>query len=174
MIGEFLAAVVFAALITVLIKRRPWERHEEDRLTVEAWFETFSTDSYLPMLRLAEPLDAGFLTMRRGPVEAARYKREQRKILKEYLRVLSRDFHRLHRLATESAIRARNDHDNSSLALLEDKLEFIFAMWSIELRIMLNEIAPCVVNLRPLLASVEELTARTRQITRRRAEYRLS
>ena len=82
MIVEFLAAVVFAALITVLMKRWPWKRHEEDRLAVEAWFETFSTDSYLPMLRLAEPLDAGFLTMRRGPEQAARYKREQRKLLK--------------------------------------------------------------------------------------------
>ncbi len=174
MIGEILAALFVAALGAIVLWRKPWRRQEENLAAVEAWLETFSPESYTPMLRLAERLDVGFLTQHRGPEEATRYKKLQRQILREYLRVLSRDFHRLHRLATESALRARTDPESSSLALVEEKLEFIFAMWSIELRLLLNEVAPCAVNLRPMLESVKELTERAREKSRRRLEYRIS
>jgi hypothetical protein len=174
MTGEILAAAVPAALITIVAWRRPWRRRDEQVVAMEAWLESFSPESYLPMLRLAESLDTGFLTAQRGPEEAARYRRLQRQILKEYLRGLSRDFHRLHSLATESALRARHDHENSSLALVEEKMEFAFSMWSVDIRLMVNDFAPCAVNLRPLIANVDELTARVREANRRRLEFRVS
>lgn len=174
MTAYYLAAAALAALIAITVRRRPWRRREENLAAMEAWLESYSPDVYLPMLRLAHSEDTGYLTTYRGSEEAARYRRVQRRILKEYLRSLSRDFHRLHALATESALRARNDHENSSLALVEEKLDFIFSMWSIELCLFVNEFAPCAINLRPLLADIGDLAAKARENARRRLEVRMS
>jgi hypothetical protein len=76
-------------------------------------------------------------------------------------------------IAAESAWRARIDHENSVLALIQEKLEFIFSVWNIELRLSLDKFAPCTINPQPLLANVDELTAKAREITRR-LEFRLS
>lgn len=172
-LGELLVALALVALVAILLCRRP-RRRADDRLAMEEWLEGFSPESYRPMLRLAEPHDAGFLLLQRGPEEAARYRRAQRQMLREYLRSLSCDFHRLHALATESALRARDDDENSSLALMEEKMDFIFSVYSIEFRLMMNSVVPCVVNLRPLLANVDELTAKAREVARRRLEFRVS
>lgn len=174
MIAEMLAVVFLAALITHLAWRRPWRRRHDELQAMEEWLAGFSLDSYLPMLRLSSSADSAFLAVKKGPVEAARYRRLQRKLLREYLRVLARDFHRLHALATESAIRAHADQDDSSLALVEEKMEFGFSIWSIELRLLLDEFTPCVVDLRPLLDNVDHLTARAREVSRRRLEFRVS
>ncbi len=174
MISEVLAVSLPAAVVVILAWRKPWRRRNDDLIVMEAWLETFSPDSYLPMLRLVEPLDANFLLRHRGPEAAARYRRTQRRMLREYLHRLSSDFNRLHAVATDSALRARSDQDGSSLALVEEKMEFIFSMWSIEARLLLSEILPSVVNLRPLLANVDELTAKARALSRRRLEFRVS
>lgn len=174
MILDLLAALTLAALVAVLAWRRPWRRRDDELLVMEAWLETFSPESYLPMLRLVETVDPGYLLANCGPLEAKRYKSLQRQMLREYLRGLARDFNRLHALATENAIRARAEEEDSSLALVEEKMEFIFSMWSIEFRLYVNQFAPCVVNLRPLLANVDQLTVKAREMSRRRLEYRLS
>lgn len=173
MTAYYLAAAAVAALIAITVRLRPWRRREDNLAAMEAWLETYSPDVYLPMLRLAHSADTGYLAVHRGPEEAARYRRVQRRILKEYLHGLSRDFHRLHALATESALRARNDRENSSLALVKEKLDFIFSMWAIELCLFLDEFAPCAINLRPLLADVGELAAKARESAQRRLEVRM-
>jgi len=174
MTGYYLAAVTVAALIVVVIWRRAWRKREDSLEINEAWLENFSPHSYLPMLRLANSGDSGYLKTQRGPEAAARYRRLQRRMLREYLRGLSRDFHRLHIIAAESSGRVRIDGENSSLALIEEKLEFIFSVWSIELRLLLDKLSPCTINPQPLLTNVDELTAKAREITRRRLEFRLS
>ena len=173
MTGYYLAAVPVAAFVVVLVWRRAW-RKREDSLQIEAWLASFSPDTYRPMLRLANAGDIGYLKMHRGPEAAAIYRRRQRRMLREYLHGLSRDFHRLHAIAAESAWRTRIDRENSALVLIEEKLEFIFSVWIIELRLVLDKLSPCTINPRPLLASVDELTARAREIARRRLEFRLS
>src|ERR1700691_4574640 len=174
MIGYYLAAVPVAALIVIVAWRRAWRNRADNLQITEAWLENFSPGSYLPMLRLANPGDSGYLNLQRGPEAAARYRCLQRRMLREYLRGLSRDFHRLHIIAAESSWRVRVDHENSALALMEEKLEFIFSVWIIELRLFLDKFSPCTVNPQPLLANVDELTAKAREITRRRLEFRLS
>jgi hypothetical protein len=171
MTGYYLGAV--AALIVIIASRRPWRRREDNLKVMEAWLDNFSPHSYLPMLRLADSGDTGYLNIQRGPMAAARYRRIQREILKDYVRGLSRDFHRLHALGTDDGLR-RIHHENSALALVDEKLEFIFSVWSIELRLLIGRFAPCAVNLQPLLANVDELTAKARETARRRLEYRLS
>ncbi len=174
MTGYYLAVVPVAALIVIVVWRRTWRKREDNLEITEAWLENFSPESYLPMLRLANLGDSGYLNAQRGPEAAARYRRLQRRMLREYLRSLSRDFHRLHIIADESSWRGRVDRENSALALVEEKLEFIFSVWSIELRLFLDRFSPCTINPQPLLASVDELTAKAREITRRRLEFRLS
>ena len=172
MTGYYLAAV--AVLIAMMVWLHPWRKREDNRELMEAWLENFSPHIYLPMLRLAQSADTGYLNTQRGPEAAARYRRVQRRILREYLRGLSRDFHRLHALGTETRSLARTDSDNSSFALIEEKLEFIFSMWSIELRLFLDKVTPCAINLQPMLASVDELTVKVRESARRSLEFRPS
>ncbi len=171
--GTLLLTAGLVALIVILVWRRNWRRRADAREAIEAWLEKFSPDSYLPMLRLTEPGDVGFLNANCGPLEAARYKRLQRAMLRDYLRGLSRDFNRLHALASNSHFRGQAENADSALALVEEKLEFIFSLWSVEVRLLLDEVRPCPVNLRPLLTSVSELTDRVREIARRRNEYRI-
>lgn len=174
MSAYYLAAVPVAALIVTAAWRLAWRKREDSLEINHAWLEHFSPGSYLPMLRLANPGDSGYLRAKRGPEAAAHYRQLQRRMLREYLRGLSRDFHRLHTITADSAWRARIDHENSALALMEEKLEFIFSVWIIELRLFLDKFSPCSVNPRPLLANVDQLTAKAREIARRRLEFRLS
>ena len=168
MVVDILAGVALATLIAVFVWRLSRRRHDDDLAAIETWLEHFSPDSYLPMLRLAEGSDAPFLSKHRGPEETARYRRLQRQMLRDYLRGLARDFHRLHGLA------AGSDPGNLALALVDERMAFSLGIWSIEARLLLNEIVPCAVNLRPLLANVEQLTDKAREITRRRVEFRVS
>jgi hypothetical protein len=179
MTGYYLAAAPVVALIAILVWRRAWRKREDNLQITQAWLENFSPNSYRPMLRLANSGDTGYLSSQRGPEAAARYRRTQRRMLREYLRGLSRDFHRLHTIAAERAVNVRipnvgNHRGNSSLALVEEKLEFIFSVWSIEVRLFLDKFSPCTINPQPLLANVDELTAKAREIARRRLEFRLS
>jgi hypothetical protein len=174
MTGYYIAALPVAATIVILAWRRAWRKREDRLEVVAAWLENFSPATYLPMLRLANSGDSGYLNSRSGPEAAARYRQMQRRMLREYLRGLSRDFHRLHTVASESPRRSRIERENSALVLIEEKLEFIFAVWIIELHLFLDKFSPCTINPRPLLANVDELTARAREVTRRRLEFHLS
>ena len=171
MILDILAVATLAALIAFVVWRLATYR-PEDPLQMESWLEGFSPASYQPMFRLSEPVDSRFLKSQRGPKEASRYRRLQRKMLRQYLRGLARDCHRLHLLASQMDAHPVPGNDNSVLAQLEEKLEFSFSVWSIELRLLLDEISPRDLNLRPLLANVEALTERARRAARRRHQLR--
>jgi hypothetical protein len=95
MAGYYLAAGPVAALVVIVAWRRAGRKREDSLPIIEAWLESFSPGSYLPMLRLANSGDSGYLNLQRGPEAAARYRRMQRRMLREYLRGLSRDFNRL-------------------------------------------------------------------------------
>lgn len=166
-------ATTLGALVAVLAWPRPRRLPDAENRAMEAWLERFSMDSYRPMLRLADGCDESFLRAHRGEEEVSRYRRLQRRILKEYLDGLSRDFHRLHMLATSAAVGAPGNPGNSSPSLMEDKMEFILSVWSIEFRLLLSEIAPRVINLRPVLAHVQQLADKTRDVTRRRVQFRV-
>jgi hypothetical protein len=133
-------------------------RHGHAAPATEAWLEDFSPGMYLPMLRLAELTDAGFLDIQRGAATGLRYRSLQRQLLREYLNCLARDFHRLHALAA----------DAGKPAQMDEKMEFVFCVWSIELRLALNQVTRCAANLEALLASVEQLTIRVRKLAQRR------
>jgi hypothetical protein len=151
-----------------------WRLRNDERVALEAWVEGFSSDSYLPMLRLAKPDDSAFLNAHRGPGEAARYRRLQRQLLKEYLRSLSRDFHRLHTLADSCAPHAPGHDSGETSVSVDEKMAFIFSVWSVEVCLTFWRVKRCNVDLKPLLSAVSRTTLRAREATRRRHELRTS
>ena len=146
-----IAAVIIAAgVVLALAEFVLWWRSSSRILDLhqsEAWLDDFSSAMYRPMIRLAEPDDAENLAARRGPEEATRYRRWQRRALRTYLRRLSRDFERLHTLAAAAPWRL---------------LKFLIEVRSVEVRLLLNRALPSAVDLRPLLATVDDLAAQAR------------
>jgi hypothetical protein len=126
-----------------------WRSHSRgyDSQRTESWLEDFSSAAYLPMIRLAEPNDAGFLAAQRGLSEAARYRRWQREALRSYLRRLTRDFQRLHTLAAAAPWR---------------RLKFLLSVWQVEVRLTLNGVLPHAIDLHPLLVTIDDLADQAR------------
>jgi hypothetical protein len=144
------ALVIAAGVVLALAEFGLWWRSNSrtfDLHQSETWLENFSSAAYRPMIRLAEPDDAGFLAAQRGPEEAARYRRWQRRALRSYLRRLSLDFQRLHTLAAAAPWRL---------------LKFLIEVRSVEVRLLLSGALPRAVDLRPLLARIDDLAAQAR------------
>jgi hypothetical protein len=144
------AVVVAAAVILAVAEFVFWWRshsRDYDLQRAESWLEDFSSAAYLPMIRLAEPKDAGFLAGRRGPDEAARYRRWQRKALRSYLRRLTRDFQSLHTLAAAAPWR---------------RLKFLLSVWQVEVTLTFSRVLPHAIDLRPLLLAMDDLAAQAR------------
>jgi len=147
-----IAAVIIAAGVVLALAEFIvwWRSHSRsyDSQHAESWLEEFSSAAYLPMIRLAEPDDAGFLAAQRGIDEAARYRRWQRQALRTYLRRLSRDFQRLHTLAAGAPWR---------------RLKFLLSVFQVEVRLAFNGVLPHSIDLRPLLGAMDDLAAQARQ-----------
>ncbi|HEY4088097.1 MAG TPA: hypothetical protein VGM43_19310 [Bryobacteraceae bacterium] len=144
------AVIIAAGVVLALAEFVTWWRTHSrtfDLHQSESWLEDFSSAAYRPMIRLAEPDDAGFLAAHSGPEEAARYRRWQRRALRTYLRRLSLDFQRLHTLAAAAPWRL---------------LKFLIEVRSVEVRLLLNSALPRAVDLRPLLATMDDLAAEAR------------
>lgn len=135
------------------------------------FLENFSLKTYRPMLRLASQMDRRYLTSAHGTQLASCHRRIQRKLLREYLKDLSRDFNRLYNIATARAVNALNDPSNLSVTLVEQQMGFIFLIWSIEARLLLDCIFPYSVDLKPVIGYIESLSAQTRELARPQLSY---
>jgi len=146
-----IAAVIIAAGVVLALAEFVlwWRSHSRsyDSQKAESWLEDFSSAAYRPMIRLAEPNDAGFLASQRGADEAARYRRWQRRALRSYLRRLSRDFQRLHTLAAAAPWR---------------RLKFLLSVWQVEVRLTFSSVLPHPIDLRPLLVTMDDLADQAR------------
>jgi hypothetical protein len=162
MIDKMPAVSALAALTAIVVWRRPRGRRNNQLLTMRTWLETFSPDAYRPMLRLIESRDTGFLATQRGPAEVKRYRCLQRRMLRGYLHALYRDFHRLQAVA--AAARSSGGHDGQKLELApaQQEIRFLLALWNVEFRLLLNRIAPCAIDIGPLLANVGFMTEKAR------------
>jgi hypothetical protein len=120
----------------------------------DAWLQSFSLGAYRPMVRLASDSDRLYLETTGSPHVVRNYRRKQRGILREYLKVLARDFQRLLDIAATS----------QPLAFFESQLSFIFGVLWIEARLVFEALVPHTIDLEPLLESVETLAASAREI----------
>lgn len=135
------------------------------------FLDNFSLSAYQPMLRLASHGDRNYLVSAHGAPLATCYRKIQRRLLREYLTNLSTDFNRLYSIATERAVHAVSDTENLSLALLEQQMSFIFQVWMIEARLLVDRAIPYTPDLKPLVGYVEALAAQTRELATPRLSY---
>jgi hypothetical protein len=158
--------VLLAAAVALLTCFAPSEDSRFAAGTDASFLEHFSVGLYRPMLRLAGQLDRKFITSAHGKVLAECYRGIQRDLLREYLREASKDFNRLHAIATAKTVHALSDPDDLSVALFEQQMTFVLVVWSIEARLLLDRFMPCALDLSPLVAQIEAMAAQTRQLAR--------
>jgi hypothetical protein len=139
--------------------------------TDSSFLENFSLGAYRPMVRLASQMDRKFLSTAHGEVLAGCYRKIQRNLLREYLRDASKDFNRLYAIATAKTIRTTSDPGDLSVALFEQQMTFILLIWGIEARLLLDNVMPFAVNLRPLVTQLEGLAQQTRELARPQYSY---
>ena len=172
----FISLAALAALISVvaLLVHPAGENTAEAKLPAasDAWLETFSLRGYRPMLRLAARDDEHYLGGGRARGSLKRHRSIQRALLREYLRSLSQDFHRLHRIAAEKHLQVKSADSGLPMELFEQQIGFIFHMWNIEARLLIHAFIPHRIDLEPLLASVEKLAADTREMIRPPVRFR--
>ena len=136
------------------------------------FLDNFSLRSYRPMIRLAARLDRDFLVQIHGPRLADCYRGIQRQVLREYLKTVSKDYNRLYAIANARSTRAASDTGDLSMALFEQQMSFIFLMWGIEARLLLEPILPGPIDLNPLVRYVENMAQQTRALSRPQLSYR--
>jgi hypothetical protein len=139
--------------------------------TDASFLDHFSLGTYRPMLRLATQMDRKFLSSAHGEVLAGCYRKIQRNLLREYLRDASRDFKRLHAIATAKTVHATSDPNDLSMALFEQQMTFIMLVWGIEARLVLDNFLPFAVDLKPLIGQLEGLAQQTRQLASPQLSY---
>ena len=136
-----------------------------------SFLNNFSLGTYRPMLRLATQMDRKFLTAAHGEMLAGCYRKIQRNLLREYLRDASKDFKRLHAIATAKTVNASSDPDELSMALFEQHMSFILLVWGIEARLFLDNLLPFAVDLKPVIMQIEALAGQTRELLRPQYGY---
>jgi hypothetical protein len=139
--------------------------------TDASFLENFSLGTYRPMLRLATQMDRKFLSASHSETLAGCYRKIQRNLLCEYLRDASKDFKRLHAIATSRTVKASSDPDELSMALFEQHMSFILLVWGIEARLFLDNLLPFAVDLKPLIMQLEGLAGQTRELVRPQYSY---
>lgn len=161
--------VLLATAVALLTCFAPADGAARLNSTTDASFlENFSISLYRPMLRLAGQMDRNFLTAAHGKVLAECYRGIQRDLLREYLREATKDFNRLHAIATAKTLQAISDPDDLSVALFEQQMSFVLVVWWIEARLLLDRFLPRAMDLEPLVAQLETLAGQTQQLVRPR------
>jgi hypothetical protein len=159
--------VLLAAAVALLTCFAPADGYVARAAGTDASFlENFSVALYRPMLRLAGQMDRKFITSAHGKVLAECYRGIQRNLLREYLREASKDFNRLHSIATAKTLKALSDPGDLSMALFEQQMSFVLVVWWIEARLLMDRFVPYSLDLKPLVAQIETLADQTRLLAR--------
>jgi|ERR1051325_9643868 hypothetical protein len=121
----------------------------------------FDLRHYRPMLRLVEQEDAIFLESQPGyrPEIGRAWKRARRRVLRMYLRGLSRDFHRLHAEARRMIAGAAAEHSHLVGVLFRLKWEFWRVRTVVEFRLILHRLNIGRPDLQPLIDLLQEMQA---------------
>lgn len=172
MIVSLSIIVLLTVAVALLTSFAPRPDASSESYGADASFlENLSLVTYRPMLRLATQMDRKFLSTAHGEVLAGCYRKIQRNLLREYLRDASKDFKRLHAMATAKTVRATSDPDELSTALFEQHMTFILLVWGIEARLLLDNFLPFTVDLQPLIGQLEGLAQQTRALARPQYSY---
>ena len=144
----------------VLLFRTALRPDRFEGLTPE-WLNGFSVARYKPMERLLSEEDFEFLASQKGytPRIARRLRSERRRIFREYLHCLKRDFGRLEAGIRLFMVHATEDRPELAKALLRCRLSFTFGVFAAECRVALHTIGIGTVDIRQLIGSVDGMRA---------------
>jgi len=132
-----------------------------------AWLAAFAPARYLPMARLLSAGDLAFLSAQPGFTRARgrRFRAERRAIFRQYLRILVRDFERLHRAARMLMLGAPQDRPEYAAALVRQRIRFEGTVVLVRWRLLLNWIGGAAVDASRLVEAVEAMNAQVRALT---------
>jgi hypothetical protein len=123
------------------------------------WISNFSVARYRPMLRLLDDADYKYLSSQPGYSAkfVSRLRAERRAIFRAYLRDLVHDFHKLHMAARMVLVYAPQDRSDLAMMLVRQRLVFTMAILAIECRLLLHIAGIGVVDVRNVVAAVENM-----------------
>ena len=119
----------------------------------------YEPDRYRPMTRLLDQEDFDFLASEPGfrPEIARKLRSQRRRVMRLYLRALSKDFNQLHARARRLVAAAPEEHHNLVGVLIRQRATFFRVRSMIEMRLALDWLLPGRVDIRPLLGALEKL-----------------
>ncbi len=158
-------AGIFTTVAFVLLFRAVLRRDRFDGLTPD-WLSNFSVARYKPMERLLCEDDFRFLAAQKGfePKIARRLRAERRKIFREYLRCLSRDFGRLEAAVRLFMVHAMEDRPELAKALLRQRLAFTYGIIAAECRLVMHTFGIGTVDIRNLVGSLDMMRIQAGQL----------
>ncbi len=124
----------------------------------------YDPNRYQPMLRLLAPEDFDFLASQPGfrPEIARKLRNQRRRVLRMYLRSLSKDFAMLHARARRIMTAAPEEHHELVGVLMRQRVTFWRARCVVEMRLALDWLHLGTVDVRPLLGALEQMRAELR------------
>lgn len=140
---------------------------DRDALAILEWCSQFSIAKYRPMERLFSDEDYEFLAAQPGysPAIRRRLQAERRRIFRQYLHNLSRDFGRLHMAAQFLLLHSPQDRPDLAAALFRQKLIFRYALFTVECRLVLQTFGIGKVDVRGLVQPLEALRGQFQQLS---------
>jgi len=121
----------------------------------------YEPDRYRPMTRLLDQEDFDFLAAQPGfrPEIARKLRSQRRRVMRLYLRALSKDFNQLHARARRLVAAAPEEHHSLVGVLIRQRATFFRVRSMVEMRLALDWLLPGSVDIRPLLGALEKLQA---------------
>ena len=163
-VGAVLAAL--AAVAFVLLFRRVHARAEAAQTDL-GWSSEFSITKYRPMERLFLEEDYDFLAAQPGfhPKIYGKLQAERRRVFRHYLRCLRKDFNRLSTAAKTLLLMAPHDRPDLARNILRQRVMFSWALWGVEVRLMLQTVGLGTVDVRGLVGSMESMREQLRYLS---------
>ena len=157
---------VLAAVAFVLLFRRVHARAEAAQTDL-GWSSEFSITKYRPMERLFLEEDYDFLAAQPGfhPKIYGKLQAERRRVFRHYLRCLRKDFNRLSTAAKTLLLMAPQDRPDLARNILKQRVMFSFALWGVEMRLLLQTAGLGTVDVRRLVGAMESMREQLRYLS---------
>ncbi|MCS6953417.1 MAG: hypothetical protein RMK57_08445 [Bryobacterales bacterium] len=158
--GVFLAL----ALVLLLLARRVLDRSSNGPSA--EWLRSFDTARYRPMERLLSEADFAFLASQVGyePRIGRKLRAARRRIFRQYLRCLRKDFARLEACLRWVMVHSEVDRADLARALRRQKLLFFAGLLSAEGRLLLHGVGLQPSDVRRLVGSLDLLRGELRRL----------
>lgn len=167
----FMAVLLAVAILILLfvVLFRLLARRPQQTASVE-WLDNFSLESYAPMGRLLNQSDIAFLASQPGyrPEMGRRMMAERRKIFRDYLRLLIRDFNQLMSLGKLMVVHGAEDRAELAKSLWRHEIAFYFAVALVQCKLALWPLGLPAMDVHKLIEPLEAMRDQVQLLAARR------